>query len=417
MIEVGKLSPIGVVCDGKVTIELSHMMSPKNFQLLTRLFNDQEDMSPYQKELMILDQYLDIPFVEAYFNPTSFKAFCRLVENGCTQYPSTVTSVSENLPFCICAAEANKLDVLQKAYDIGCHLNSHVLTKWAFTHGNKDMLLFLMDHGQVNLNHLDWFFRVPNVQMVQMVLDHGYKFQFTYYHLYSAARGNDLNMLLLIDRQDLITDRTVLANELGEAITSIEVLKCMDTYFSHLMTANDYNEVMKYAAATGDLDLLDVALDMFSSTNSFVDTYWFYDVSDVKVMRYLMNNIEWSNVEWNAFVVNFLSHEDILQYLLSHEHRVIMPHAWEAIAEAGRLDIMEKWNPVLHSSMLAKAINGNQLAMVKYLVERKCPWPEGTLMVAEKNYFQVLRYIHEQGYPCNGSCRKFYHPNKILFCQ
>jgi len=42
MIEFGKLSPVGTVCEGNVVIKLEHMMSPENYKLLVALFNGED---------------------------------------------------------------------------------------------------------------------------------------------------------------------------------------------------------------------------------------------------------------------------------------------------------------------------------------------------------------------------------------
>ena len=83
--EFGDETPLKIQCeDGRVTLE--DMISEKQITVLNGLFSGQ-DMKDEQKRLEMLDKYLSIPLVEAYFNPTSYSAFHRLVMNGCTVFP------------------------------------------------------------------------------------------------------------------------------------------------------------------------------------------------------------------------------------------------------------------------------------------------------------------------------------------
>jgi hypothetical protein len=70
----------------------------------------------------------------------------------------------------------------------------------------------------------------------------------------------------------------------------------------------------------------------------------------------------------------------------------------------------------LTGQMLQDVINKNDMDMVLYLVQQNCPWPTEH-DAAKNNYYVLLKYIHEQGYPCNKTCHKYYHKSRIPFCK
>jgi len=81
MIEYGLHSPVGVVCENGDKVTVDQLINLKDYELLLALFRG-EDVSSQREKLESLDRYLDIPFIEAYFNRTNFNAFKRLVVNG-----------------------------------------------------------------------------------------------------------------------------------------------------------------------------------------------------------------------------------------------------------------------------------------------------------------------------------------------
>ena len=150
MIEFGIHSPVGVVCDGGVKVQLHQLISNEDYDLLMSFFyNTLEDPFTIKNQLEKLDKYLDIPYIQGYFNPKSYDAFHRLVVNGCTRFPP----FEEGLPFCEEAALQNHFTTLQKAYEMGYRWNEHV-TNYAIQHRNTDMLNYIIQNNGILPNVL-----------------------------------------------------------------------------------------------------------------------------------------------------------------------------------------------------------------------------------------------------------------------
>ncbi len=430
MIEVGKSSPIGIVCDDKVVIELQHMMSPMNYQLLTKLFCG-DDVTSYRKELEMLDMYLDIPLVKAYFDQTSYPAFVRLVENQCTIFPPYVNT--EGLDFCVQAAKENKLDVLQKAYELGFHLDPSIC-EIAVMNKNSDILCFYIDQG----GDLE---KVPMHYLVQLNIKTTNRMQkYDYLCVYAAIENQNLDMLQHIhDHNHISLPQFVYHTEcIGNVITTVKLFQVVYNLFPHLFDFDDYDIMFKFAINNGDIELLRTIVNSNDELN--IHPSWCRDKMNLDIMRFMFEEVViWDFKDWNKLIRYHLDHEDLLQYILTYCYRdekgdmsnmttstskqfPITQRTYRAMAAKGRIDLFKKFacgTPdfavKLDIRIMGVAIDYNQLEMVKYLQSQGCPWPLQN-NAAKKGYFALLKYLHEQGCPCHKSCHSYYHESKIPFC-
>lgn len=422
MIEVGKHSPVGIVCDDKVVIELQHMMSPMNYQLLTKLFRG-DDVTSYKKELDRLDDYLDIPLVKAYFDQTSYKAFARLVENECTIFPPYANT--EGLDFCLQAAKENKLDVLQKAYELGFHLDP-AICEMAVKNKNGSILQFYIDQGGV----LD----IPLHYLVQLNIKTTNRLhKYDYLCVYAAIKNQNLDMLQHIhDYNHISLPEYVNHFEcIGRVITTVQLFQVVYNLFPHLFDFDDYEIIFKFAVEHGDMELLKT---MVNSNDEFgIHPSWCGNNMDLSIMRFIFEELmSWDVEDWNQLICFHLDHEALLQFILTYcycdEHgdmsntanptsklSPISQTTYRAMAAKGRVDLCQRFAPELDSGMMSEAINHNKMEMVNYLQSQGCPWPTQH-NAAKKGYFTLLWYLHEQGCPCDKSCHSYYHESKIPFC-
>lgn len=163
MIEFGVQSPVHVVCDGGECVLLENLIDKTDRELLTMLFTGQQYLTCYRDHFTRLDLYLDIPYVEAYFNRESYGAFHRLVINKCTKFPNYDL---DKQTFCKEAAKQNHLETLKRAYEMGMFWGDTVFI-WGIKHQNLEMIEYVIEQG--GPIEFKWYtvIKTNNVHLVQ----------------------------------------------------------------------------------------------------------------------------------------------------------------------------------------------------------------------------------------------------------
>jgi len=520
MIEFGLHSPVGVVCDGGDKVQLHQLVSNEDYDLLMSFFyNTLDDSSKFNRtigsmeqvtikdKLEKLDKYLDIPYIQGYFNPRSYEAFHRLVINGCTKFPP----FEEGLPFCEEAAKQNHVATLQKAHEMGYRWNEQV-TNYAIQNINTEMLHYIIQNNGILPNTLCIYNEKEEgyLEVVKLLLKASPSIIIHFTCVINAIFQNDIEMLtLFIHHKHFSKGWTVM--DYGKYINSVQVLNFVDMFCKHKTLNNCYEEVISNAAKTNNIPLLKRALEL---SPGFSDNNIFASVTHLEVIDFLLSQDGFlTEVSWNEFLVIFASNKDIFSMIMKykyydkeHDRVTIVPSSieqpsssssieqpsssssieqpsssssieqpsssssieqpsssssielrsntssiettdgsyskakiyddtWACLAIHGHLELFQDYSPELDRIMLFNAIRENQFDLVKYLVERKCPWPirfsdiNGRRrnrindyelcndIASECNRLSILRYIHEQGFPCNGSCYRYYHSTLVPFCK
>ena len=201
----------------------------------------------------------------------------------------------------------------------------------------------------------------------------------------------------------------------------------------NLFEANFYQPIFLHAIKHNNLSLLTLVRTKNRKFPKHMHSYAFENdsVSD-EVRIYLIESSNYNEVFWNEFLSQSLKYPTITQLVLQYRYLdkdgiitkipttrqcVISADTWNRIVSNGNVELCKQLGPMdLSGTLLKSAIYYNHMDMVKYLVELQCPWPKGQ-SAASHNYYPILKYIHEQGYPCHDkSCHTYYHPNHIPFC-
>jgi hypothetical protein len=156
------------------------------------------------------------------------------------------------------------------------------------------------------------------------------------------------------------------------------------------------------------------------------------DTVSKELRIYVFTNTQINEERWNGLLVcaspypeayhelleyRFLGDDNLVSCTPTSRMCEVYAHTWNTLAFYGNVTFCRMLglsNPT--SDMLCEAINENHMEMVEYLLGLKCEWP-AQHEAAKRNHFTMLQYIHEQGYPCSGSCHTYYHANRIPFCS
>ena len=481
--EFGDETPLRIKCeDGHVTLE--DMISKEQIKLLDGLFSGR-DMNDHKDQLDMLDKYLNIPLVEAYFNPTSYKAFHRLVDNKCSIIPNYDPT---ELKFCQEAAKQNHSETLKRAYEIGCHWDSIVIS-YAFSNGNRDMVQYIIDHhGPVSYWILISAVKSKDIELVRLAFslhqEQNTKTEFDFNCYQIAAQNQDVQILEFMQQHSPLKDFETWNDleeriDMYEYITSAKVFQFFYAYYREkLRNRNVY--LFRNAVNSNDSHFLSLVRE--ASWDHINTDVWEYIFENDKIPFETLRQILWTSKgvlpdQWNSWVsISTLRNFNLLEeyyvehpYVSTNNYMTATPHnnsRCVIIAKTltrlvcnGKLEILQRilpkslittscdenykdvsivndgsvlffhkigvsthinhWNIIMKATNLADAIRGNHMDMVKFLVENKCTWPQAKeCNIAHRNhYYPMLKYIHEQGFPCDGSCHTYYHPNRIPFCQ
>lgn len=132
--------------------------------------------------------------------------------------------------------------------------------------------------------------------------------------------------------------------------------------------------------------------------------------------RLILYSSDYPQAYHDLLQYRFIGDDDLVSCIPTSRMCEVYAHTWKTLAYRGNVvlcRLLGLSEPC--SDMLREAINENHMEMVVYLVGLKCTWP-AKHDAAKRNYFAMLKYIHEQGYPCDGSCHMHYHESRIPFC-
>ena len=445
-LEFGDDSPLAVKCEDS-SITLNDLITKKQIHLLTELFRGSFVFIQNQKDdLIYLDKYLNVPLVEAFFDTTSYDAFHRLVENGCTQFPEY--DIEKSL-FCKEAAERNHLACLKKAYEMGFFFSPNVLVS-AVMNQNLEMIhYFFFNNGyfeeaaEVTLLYHECA-KYHNWEMLKILFSYR-EGRLPYSCAFNAALDNNLEILQLIYDNDgsIKDDGSDIFNgygdgdDIGNYIRTPEVLTFFCQHYGNELSKRDLDLVGQYAIKNDNIDLFKCLL---SYKVSIDHTEIIIKYNNIKLLQYWLETEHLLENDWIYLMRNAIEYKNLamIELLLSWQYIDDQGHItnhddknkickvnfaiYMELVSVGLVDIFillfstEKDKTyILHPNLMQAAIDGNQIEMVKHLVSLKCPWPK-TINADINNYFSLLKFIHEQGYPCDKSCHRFYNPNKIPFC-
>lgn len=447
--------------------------------MLLALFQGNVVSKENQERLEYLDKYLDIPLVQGFFHPKSYDAFHRLVENKCTRFPNyclenpeprpKLTETKEilyhgnifGLPFCEEAAKHNHLDTLKKAYEMGFHWDNQVI-KWAVHHKNIDMINYVIEnHGDMSFNQIkevikslcspceapceSSYCHQRSVDILRMLMPFQEYVGFTFSCFKYATIANNIPMLQFMKdymikhekemRWKKYSEKHHETIHIGMYIESVETYEFYKDILpepTDRFSDNYYDHVFLHAVKCNNIPLLKLVRTNRKFSKYYHSHAFGFDTISDELRIYLIESSKYNEENWNDFISQSLDHPSITQLVLQYRYLdkdgvitktpttrqcTISERTWSRIVSKGNIELSKQLGPIpLSSKLLKDAINHNQMEMVKYLVELQCPWPNGQ-SAASYNYYPILKYIHEQGYPCHDkSCHKYYHPKNIPFC-
>jgi hypothetical protein len=319
MLEYGKASPVG-------PYDSAIIANHRYYPLLGQLFQG-KDVRKYQKELELMDRYLDIPLVEAYFNRHSYKAFRRLVDNQCTKFPSydhvvmdDIIDVQGNsfcddkgncISFCDNAAMEGRLDVLQKALELGFPPTTQTLVH-----------LCAKDIPSQTCEAV-----TSSCEAIKLILCKAPHLQFNYSCLYNAVSRDDLDMVQLICNQsDILSLRgngvmrpsgNIHEMNLGQVIRSVKMFLYLVNHRNGsgiILTIQDVQSMMQ----SGRLDLIKAVLD--THVDLEYEAKWFFNTDSLELITLVFETIHWTEKERNEFIHHFAHHKQILRFLLTYRY-------------------------------------------------------------------------------------------------
>jgi len=384
--------------------------------------------------MFFIIENLDIPFVEAYLDPSSYKAFHRLVQNDCTQFPNYDM---EKLDFCKEAAIENHFSTLKKAHELGFHLHHDIVSLVLKNSRNKDIIQYILEQGCDVSCSLEKVTICNDVDILRLLYPHLHCKEVTLQCLCNAAEQDNISMLEFLSPLVKKDIQLYLNEFIGLSILSTQTFTFLRTHHKNLFRKGDYDFVLWNAIRFNNIELMQLVLDHMEED---IDPKRFEDANDLEVIKYIMENILWKPHEYSYLLCRYSNTTlEIVKYMLSFKYidkdgyvtqeittqKVILDNnVWCSLAECKDalelftfLEDNDEQHFRFNGQVMLSAINNNRLDLVKFLYKKKCPWPDKQNDAAKRNYYSLLKFIHEHGCPCDGSCHKYYHANRIPFCS
>jgi hypothetical protein len=178
----------------------------------------------------------------------------------------------------------------------------------------------------------------------------------------------------------------------------------------------------------------------YNSINHLGSLVFTYPNVSLEMVKYIIGTCNFTELDWhyilNKIISNNHTHYDYIMTQLPQDWPLVNTSTCEVMVENSRLDLLQQFPHIRpNSDMLETAINQNNLQMVIELIKRcenlepekgdddeedeqqRIPWPDTITKALNQNFYEIIKYIHEKGYPCQGECHKFYPASRFPFCK
>jgi hypothetical protein len=394
--EFGKNSPVGIMCiDKQISLEDLNV-TPEQISLLERLFESRGNMlctSHERKELLLLDQRLDIPLVEAYLDEEiMYDPFHRLVMNDCSIIPEKY--------------KTNEYLVKQAVIrgDYQTFLKAHDMSEWqnvflvqdAASYNRIDMIQYLWEN-----NH---FYKDDKIMVPYIAAMYGYIDLLTFCHTRiqpwdesimrrAIASGRLSCVKYLFDHGCPWNERVFMEAAKNNHVDILE-------FFTAFQTLP--REVGFIAARLGHLNVLEfLQKQNFPWCTEMMNEAAFYNRLECVIFLH-EHGCEWNETTMNSAATR--RHIDMFVYLCEQG----CPMSISACYDAIKLGCVDAVKALVHRGCYMNeencelAARRGYLDILQILHEHGCPWNKNTCeSAAMYGHLDCLQYAKHHGCPLN----------------
>ncbi len=433
----GNLSPLHIQCEDE-SVTLSELIQSNEEALLRDFLKNYQtkDFSACRAELEHLDKFLDIPLVEAYFQPSHVS----LQRMATHHYGHKVMPTCGNKVIipedCFTediltnAIKMGYVESVQAVHDYGYVFDNGLFLELALEKPHESVATFMMGCDGV----------VISERAVTLVIEHGlmqcvtqfpFDFVFTSDHFRSAVKSNQLGMIDFFHQRNIPIGihlymwicpdlRTVIHMlglgyeiSIGDIARSVHFKKIELLRYMHEKKVFNVlvHEIYQAAVHSGEIDIVKYLVDI-GGTFQPEHMRDALNSNNIAIVEFLLDQ-HVSIPQLNGI----FRMKHLMLRLLHSRGYVFSEQMYQFTMREGTVEavqVMVENGYQLTSKVWALVIYGNSrdiLRILQFLVDQKCPWdPDVCLYAINKRALDIFQFVIEHGCPYSmATCKILAH--------